>query len=294
MPLAKFIGWGDERLPWALRLFGWKSRYVDTSRGKLHYFDVKGTGDGPPFLLIHGLGSRAADYAMLVRRLRPLTRRLILPDLPGHGWSHRDTPDPDDLRAVLEEALPVLAPEPAYVLGNSLGGLIAVRVAMHSPQQVRALILLSPGGAPMDDAQVSQLRSLFIIHTFAQGRHFVERLLAVRPWIWPVLVLGTIARLRRPSVAHLLKHVNNDHLLRPEDLRSLTMPVWLFWGSADGILDAAQLQWYQAHLPPQTVVDVSEGYGHSPFMDRPGQFVAKLRSFLDSLGPEVAVGAKIG
>lgn len=294
MPLAKLIGWGDERLPLALRFLGWKSRYVETSRGILHYFEVTGTGDGPPFLLIHGLGSRAADYAFLVRRLRPLTRRLILPDLPGHGWSHRETPDPDDLRAVLEEALHLLVPEPAYVLGNSLGGLIAVRVALHSPQQVRALILLSPGGAPMSETQVSELRSLFIINTFAQGRHFVGKLLAVRPRIWPLLVLGTMARLRRPSVAFLLNNVNNNHLLKPEDIRGLTMPVWLFWGNADGILDAAQLQWYREHLPPHAVVELPDGYGHSPFMDRPGHFVIRLRAFLDGLVPEVAAGAKSG
>ena len=294
MPLAKLIGWGDERLPLALRFFGWKSRYVETSRGTLHYFDVKGTGSGPPFLLIHGLGSRAADYALLVRRLRPLTRRLILPDLPGHGWSHRETPDPDDLRAVLEEALATLAPEPAYVLGNSLGGLIAVRVAVHSPQRVRALILLSPGGAPMNETQISQLKGLFIINTFSQGRHFVNKLLAVRPRIWPLLVWGTMARLRRPSVAHLLNHVNNDHLLQPEDIAGLTMPVWLFWGNADGILDAAQLRWYRDHLPSHAVVELPDGYGHSPFMDRPGHFVSRLRAFLDSLGPEVAAEVKTG
>ena len=86
-PLISLGGFLDRLALSAVRLQGWKSRFVDTPDGHVHLFDIRGRGPLPPILLLHGLGSRSADYALLIRRLKRLTRRLIVPDVPGHGLS---------------------------------------------------------------------------------------------------------------------------------------------------------------------------------------------------------------
>lgn len=279
----RLVGWGDERLPLGLRLWGWRSCWVTTSRGRLHYFDVRGHGTGPPMVLIHGLGSRGADYALLVRRLRRFTRRIIVPDLPGHGWSPNDAPGPDDMRAILVEAIDDLLPEPAYLVGNSMGGLVAVRLALHAPERVRALLLLSPAGAPLEEHQIAAIRSYFTLSTLTEANRFLDRLLAAKSRLRMLMALGLPARLRRPAVRNILENIRNDDLLTVDEVRSLSMPLFLFWGAADQILDGDQLAWYRRALPEHAVVVTPDGFGHSPFFDQPGLFVREVRAFLEAV-----------
>ena len=76
-PLLSLSGLLDRIALSAVRLQGWKSRFIDTPDGNIHLFDIQGRGTLPPILLLHGLGARSADYAPLVGRLKRLTRRLI-------------------------------------------------------------------------------------------------------------------------------------------------------------------------------------------------------------------------
>lgn len=285
------VGRGDHVLPWFLRVAGWRSRWVQTSRGPIHCFEVAGKGDGPPFVLVHGLGSRAADYSILVRRLARFSRRILIPDLPGHGWSPNDDPDPDDLRAILAEAIEELLPEEVHLVGNSMGGLVAVRLALAAPERVLSLVLLSPAGAPMRPDQVEAVRGLFGLSTMGEALGFVDRLLAVRVWTRWLMALGLPARLGRPAVQAILRRLHDVEYLTPDEVQSLPMPVLLFWGAGDRILDGDQLDWYRAHLPRRAVVVTPEGFGHSPFFDQPGAFVRALRRFLDEVESGSGPGA---
>jgi len=80
-------------------------------------------GDGPPLLLIHGYGGAAWNFSELAPLLRG--RRLLIPDLPGHGAS---TPLPASASlAGYADALAATLPGPVDVLGHSLGGVVAYR-----------------------------------------------------------------------------------------------------------------------------------------------------------------------
>jgi pimeloyl-ACP methyl ester carboxylesterase len=273
----------EDRVPWLLRWWGWRSRWVTTTHGRLHVFEVAGSGSGPPIVLVHGLGSRASDYALLVRRLRPHTRRIVVPDLPGHGWSEGDAPDAAHLDAVLAGAGDVLLPEPSYLLGNSMGGLVAVRLALAFPERVRALLLVSPAGAPMDEATIGGLRQLFGLATHREALAFVERLVGPTRWVRHVLALTVRARLARPAVRAILAHIRSEDMLRPEEVRGLSMPVWLCWGGRDGILGEEQRDFYRACLPTGSEVEMPEQDSHSPFMIAPGPFARRMRRFLSAL-----------
>lgn len=279
LPLRLFAAL-EHQLPRLLWFAGWRSRRVVTETGRLQVFDIAGTGTGPPFLLIHGLGARAADYALLVARLKPLTRRILVPDLPGHGWSTDEAPDPRRLDALVSLAATRLLDEPAYVLGNSMGGLVAVRLALAHPDRVRALLLLSPAGAPLDEGSLSRLQRLFRVGTHAEALVFVDRLLGPAHRLRTLIALGVRARFARPAVRHILAHLSNEQLLTPAEVGALTMPVWFCWGGRDRVLGARFRDFYLDALPAGTVVDTPARLSHSPFLEAPGGVARRVRDFV--------------
>jgi pimeloyl-ACP methyl ester carboxylesterase len=118
-------------------------------------------GQGPPVLLLHGLGDSSATWAALLPELAR-THRVIAPDLLGHGRS--DTPRGDysipahanDLRDLLD----ALRLRRATVIGHSLGGGLAMQLAYQFPHLVDRLILVAPGGVTRNVHQLLRLMAL--------------------------------------------------------------------------------------------------------------------------------------
>jgi pimeloyl-ACP methyl ester carboxylesterase len=118
------------------------------------FAEIRGTrlrylvgGDGEPVVLVHGLGGAAANWLALAPLLLPRWR-LLVPELPGHGGSSALSAAPslnvyaDRLGALLDhERLPSAA-----VVGHSLGGAIALRLAIRRPDAVSALVLAGAAG----------------------------------------------------------------------------------------------------------------------------------------------------
>ena len=99
-------------------------------------------GEGPPLLLVHGFGGAAWNFAELAPLLEG--RRLIVPDLPGHGASS-PLPATTSLRGYADALVPLLE-GPTDVLGHSLGGVVALRLAERHPALVRRLVLAAAAG----------------------------------------------------------------------------------------------------------------------------------------------------
>jgi pimeloyl-ACP methyl ester carboxylesterase len=98
-------------------------------------------GEGPPLLLVHGLGGAAWNFSELAPLLPG--RRLIIPDLPGHGAS---SPLPAPSLAGFADLLAEILDGPVDVLGHSLGGVVALRLAERHPPLVRRLVLAAAAG----------------------------------------------------------------------------------------------------------------------------------------------------
>jgi pimeloyl-ACP methyl ester carboxylesterase len=111
---------------------------VDVRGVRLRVFEH---GDGPAILLLHGFGGAAWNFTELVPFLAG--RRLIVPDLPGHGASE---PLPAPSLAAFADVVVELVDEPVGVLGHSMGGVVALRLAERYPDRVRALVLAAPAG----------------------------------------------------------------------------------------------------------------------------------------------------
>ena len=225
-----------------------EERFVETKACRLRYF-VGGQADGEPMVLVHGLGGCAANWVDMAPLLAE-TRRVLVPELPGHGLS---TPLPAvpnfgvfadriALVAELEQALP------AAFVGHSLGAVVALRLALRRPDDVNALVLAAAAGISSTSRRARYgLRILGIIGPrrfvapwadSVAGSPFLRYAVfghwgAADPLIMsPEAVDGFLegTRLTSDSVSAARAVVSDD--VRPE-LGHIRCPTLVLWGARD-------------------------------------------------------------
>lgn len=119
--------------------------YVDVDGRQLAVYDG---GEGEPVVLIHGLGTNLAFWRETIPALEAAGRRVIALDLPGYGLSDKAdvSGSMPDFAAAVAGTLDALDVAEADVVGISMGGQIALTLALDHPDRVRRLALLSPAG----------------------------------------------------------------------------------------------------------------------------------------------------
>lgn len=132
------MGWltrTDRLIRGYLRLRGVQSRTLATLAGDVHFYDAKGWGPGPTLVMQHGYGAgNATHFFPALLRLRLHFRRILAPELPGHGFSGAPTEATfEALFAGVADVLERELDEPAVVFGNSLGGAVALAWASVRP-----------------------------------------------------------------------------------------------------------------------------------------------------------------
>jgi pimeloyl-ACP methyl ester carboxylesterase len=125
---------------------GFEERFAEVKASRLRYF-LGGPAGAEPVVLVHGLGGCAANWVD-VAPLLAARRRVLVPELPGHGLS---TPLPAVPNlAVFADRVAALAEReqmlPAAFVGHSLGGVVALRLALRRPEAVSALVLAAGAG----------------------------------------------------------------------------------------------------------------------------------------------------
>lgn len=258
---------------------GVRSVWADTSAGRVHALDWRG-GDGPTVLLIHGIGASSLHFGLVLRELRGAAGRVVALDLPGHGLSDAPAAATDGLRAATLEAISAMVPERAFVVGNSLGGLVAVRYALAAPEKIAGLILVSPAGAPMPAADLRALLQPFRVDNNHQAREFVDRLYARRPWFAPAAAPFVRASFSRPYFRRLLDEIAPSDLLGASELGQITAPTMLLWGDLDRILLRDNRDFFESHLPQGAERRRPPGYGHCPQLEVPHALAGDIVEFI--------------
>ncbi len=127
-----------------------EGHYAKLANGHtIHYLDQ---GSGEPVVFLHGSGSGASGHSNFKFNYPFLAEngfRSIVPDLIGYGYSDK----PDDVEyhidffvECVKQTLDVIGVDSVHLIGNSLGGAIAIRFALTYPDQVKTLNLMAPGG----------------------------------------------------------------------------------------------------------------------------------------------------
>lgn len=267
----------------ALRLRGYRSRWLETSEGRLHLLEAAGGGAMPPLVLLHGLGSTGVHYGPLLKRIRPRVSRILVPDMPAHGFSERPSSGMHTAAVLrgLFEALDALLDEPAVLFGNSMGCYASVRYALSRPERVHKLVLASPAGAVGGAEELERVRDLFRIERHDEALRFVDRLLARPHPFRHVMAWGIRRRFARPELRSWVEALDPADALSADDLAALAMPVLMIWGEHERILPESHLRFWQAHLPDRARIERPPGMGHSPFLDRPRALSELVLGFLE-------------
>jgi pimeloyl-ACP methyl ester carboxylesterase len=258
-----------------------RRRWIDTSVGRVHVVEGHGRGK-TPVVLLHGLSANAISYGDLIRRILPNCGRFVAPEMPGHGYS--DVPrgglTSEAMTIAMQEALSQLIVEPSIVVGNSMGGMAAVRMANLRPDLVRGLVLVSPGGAMLDQEGLDTLMDAFRMGTHRKAVEFIDRIFARPPGLARhALAVGVRNRFSSPVMRGFIDSIRTDDLLDPAELRSLHMPTLMIWGRQERLLPSSSLGFFREHLPDHADIEVWDEFGHIGFAERPAALARRLALF---------------
>jgi 4,5:9,10-diseco-3-hydroxy-5,9,17-trioxoandrosta-1(10),2-diene-4-oate hydrolase len=266
-------------------------------------------GDGPPLILVHGLGSSAA--VEFYSNLEPLAahHRVFAIDLPGFGRS--DKPMLEYTIALFVGAVSDLMDcegiERAAVMGVSMGGRVALGLALDSPQKVERLVLVDAlgVGAPRRVLAYSILLTKGLgeltLRGTARALRQMNPAIIRRFWGWylkrpnrvdtiwsneRILNHGTLLATPEYRAAYLaaLRSIAGMRQLRDgvvvEDrLPELRMPTLLIWGGHDHIFPASHAQAAKERIP-NARLEVFGDSGHTPQMEEPERFNRLVLEFL--------------
>lgn len=266
---------------------GFEERFAERRGLRARYLVA---GEGEPLVLVHGLGGSAANWLALAPLLLP-GRRVIVPELPGHGGSEA-LPAGASLNAFADSVASLLD-GPSAVVGHSLGGAIALRLAIRRPELVRALVLAGAAGisSGSNRARYSlaitglvkpgrkiapyrrRIARSALLKTVVFGRWGASDPPALPPEIAEAFLSGPARHTDTVSAARAL--VRDDP--RP-DLDRVRCPTLVLWGARDHQLPLGDAFEYARRLraPLRAIADC----GHLLIGERPDACADAIESFL--------------
>lgn len=250
------------------------------------YYEVAGQGD--PVVFIHGLGSGARDWEYQVPFFAPRYRVVVF-DVRGHGRSDKP-PGPYSVPLFAQDTaalIRALEVAPAHIVGISMGGMIALQLAVDEPSLVRSLVVVNSGPE-------------LVVRTLQERLRILQRFLIVR--LLGMRKMGEVLSKRlfpRPEHARLRqmfveRWAENDPRAYREAMRAL-----VGWSVADR-LDAIRCptlviasdqdytpvslkEAYVARIPNAELVVISDAH-HAVSAERPEEFNQVLLDFLMKQG----------
>jgi len=279
----------------ATLLRGFESHVAEIRGVRTRYFVG---GEGPPLVIVHGLGGAAVNFTELAPILAG-SRRVLIPDLPGHGRS-QPLKYVDGLTTYAEHVAAVADLEemfPAPVIGYSMGGVIALRLAVERPNDVPALALVAAAGivsvtrraeiwlaatGAVRPAQVmTRFRGTFARRPRLRWLPFGAWGAVDPPGLSPESVLGF---LEGPS-QHTDVGAAGRALLTDDprpDLDRVRCPVFLLWGARDRLVPLEDGFEYARRL--RAPIRTLPAAGHLLVGEQPQACAEILLEFLDGVG----------
>jgi 2-hydroxymuconate-semialdehyde hydrolase len=272
--------------------------YVEVEGARIRTHASGDAGD-PPILLLHGIARSLEDW-LPQHDLLSDAHRVISVDLPGFGLSD-PLPGPislDRLADGVERTVRALGEDrPMHVMGNSLGGAVAMRMLCRDPDRVRTLTLVAPAGfgrevtAALRILGVPGLGRFLLAKMDRRAAYRAERsIFRDRAMVTDERVDFALKVLARPGYAATFlataKSLGGIRGVSPqwraallEEVAKLPRPTLVVWGERDLILPAAHMEAARRHMPAARF-HVFSDTGHMPQIERPGEFAELALNFL--------------
>jgi pyruvate dehydrogenase E2 component (dihydrolipoamide acetyltransferase) len=240
-------------------------------------------GGAPPLLLIHGFGGDLQNWQFNQPDLA-LDRAVYALDLPGHGGSSKTLNGGADVPALaraVRAALAALGVERFHVAGHSLGGAIALRLALDEPERVVSVSLVCSAGLG-PEINISYIENFIRSDKRKDMKATVEALFADPAFVSRDMVDdllkykrldGVLPALRAIADAVFTGGMQTDIFI--DDLGTLDVPVQAIWGEADAIIPVAH-----ARTIPEARRHVLAGAGHMVHIEKPSDVTRLIGEFV--------------
>jgi pimeloyl-ACP methyl ester carboxylesterase len=284
------------------------SRWTDIG-GPVHYLDFGGPAGGPVIIGVHGLGSC----------------RLLAPDLAGHGLTRagRRGTGVAANRVLLHKFMASVAPGPAILMGNSMGGMISLLEASAAPAAVTGLILVDPALPAVfarPDPLASAMFALYLTPGLGRAVMARRRRLTAEQFVASVLGLCCVDPSRVPAdvVARHLKLADQRFTFASAErefatalrsvvatvgypgrrayrrqIGSITRPVLLIHGTGDRLVPIAVARAAARANPSWSLAEIA-GVGHVPQLEAPAETARLITEWLGTAGRGAAKAATPG
>jgi len=268
-----------------------ESKQCDISGHRIHWVEA---GDGTPLVLIHGWTCSGFFWKPIIPRLKDAFR-VLAPDLPGHGLSSKEEASylPEAQAQRLLEWLTAIGVDRFVLVGHSMGGEIAARMALAAPERVEGLVLASAIGLKMVWESLPWYGRLSltpaarkIANLFFTEKAMVRtnRLFMTGPGrpAYPECARDVVlANTNTPDDVKALTHTTRDGLFQDfldHRLADLNLPVLCIWGEVDKVVPLEVGERYARLLPHARLAKVP-GTGHMLPWEEPDFMASEIRGF---------------
>jgi len=276
----------DQQIRFHLWREGVKSEYVEAGGYRLHYFEASPPeGGGTPLVLVHGLGARGENWAAMIPALAAKGFHVYVPDLLGYGRS----PQPDvDYSISLEEQIVAAFMQAVHVPradvgGWSMGGWIAMKLAVDHPEMVDRLAIYDSAGVYFP---ASWEPDLFTPSDVA-GVKKLYGMLSPRPFKLPDFATEAAVRKLQQNawvIRRSMSAMTSGKDLLDFRLYKISQPMLIVWGAQDKLIPLSVGESIHQSVP-QSVLDIVGGCGHLAPEECPRPVIEGTVDFLKAEPP---------
>jgi pimeloyl-ACP methyl ester carboxylesterase len=260
-------------------------------------------GEGPVLLLLHGIAGSSETWVPAMKLLQR-GHTVLAPDFLGHGDSSKPPGDYSlgNFAAGIRDCLDVLQIHRATVVGHSYGGGVAMQFAYQFPERCERLVLVDAGGLGREVSWLLRIATLpgaeYVLPAifWAPIRHCGDTIIS---FLRDCGIRSTRAAEMWRSFGSLTDPANRAAFVRTiraviepggQAVSALDrlylaegMPTLIVWGDRDRVIPLSHA--HQAHeVIPNSRLEIMEGAGHFPHVDKPFRFVEILEEFLRTSG----------
>jgi 4,5:9,10-diseco-3-hydroxy-5,9,17-trioxoandrosta-1(10),2-diene-4-oate hydrolase len=268
-----------------------EGHYADCANGqRIHYLD-EGPATGEVVVYLHGSGPGASGYSNFKGNYPSLVAagyRCIIPDLIGYGFSDKPTDVDHPLSFFVEcirQTLECAGVDRCTLIGNSLGGAVALGLALDDPQRVEKLVLMAPGGlSEMAEYQAMPgmqkvfkvfgsgepvtpevMKDLFATGLMHDPEFATDELVAERMQIMQIMNGHVMATMSVPVLT--------------DRLQEIQCPVLAFWGLDEKMMPENGIMALARNIPHLRLILVSE-CGHWVMVEHEDMFNRACLDFI--------------